>query len=54
MDQMVGNFFAKPLQGKKFMTFHDQILNAPGISASANAKECVGHKPNQPNSSLTP
>ena len=27
-DQMVSNFFMKPLQGKKFMTFCDQILNA--------------------------
>lgn len=28
-DNMMGDFFTKPLQGKKFKRFRDQIMNIP-------------------------
>ena len=37
-DKMLADFFTKPLQGKKFRAFRDQILNAQ----RPVVQECVG------------
>ena len=43
-DNMVANFFTKPLQGKKFLQFRKVIMNLQDWNLPW-AKECVGNQP---------
>ena len=46
-DDMIADFFTKPLQGGKFIRFHDQILNVqtePDITAISAQRSVLGNK----------
>jgi hypothetical protein len=43
-DQMIADFFTKPIQGTKFQILRDLILNIPSSSAAAQYKSVLGNK----------
>jgi hypothetical protein len=41
-DDMLADFFTKPLQGAKFWKFRNMIMNLPSHDVESSRKECVG------------
>ena len=46
-DDMIADFFTEPLQGSKFIQFHNQVLNVqsePDITAISAQRSVLGNK----------
>ena len=53
-EDMIADFFTKPLQGSQFRKLRNLILNHyPSADRSSDGQECVGSRPDNRQTSLT-